>query len=107
MHFYVETSSDDGFRLVRTHRTWSGKPPEETATSTFEKVEIPDYVSDEPVLFAIELQDSEQPEGKSARMKGGLVLTAEPEIYGDPDAREAAGKKNPVRLRFEEWMPVI
>lgn len=108
MHFFAEVDDEgDGFRMVRVHRQWIGRPPKETDTTSFEKIEIPEYASDEPTLFAIELQPDESPEGMSARMKGGLVLTANPETYGDPDAREAAGKKAPIRLKFEEWVPVI
>jgi hypothetical protein len=108
MHFYAEVEDQgDGFRMVRAHRDWHGSLPKDTETTTFEKVEVPEYISDEPVLYAIELQPDEIPEGQSARLKGGLVLTAEPDRYGDPDAREASGKKSPVRLKFEEWVPVL
>jgi hypothetical protein len=108
MHFYCEVDSqDDDFRLVRVHRSWFGKFPKDTAQSVFEKIEIPDYDSDDPTLFAIELQPDEAVEAMSARMKGGLVLTCNPESYGDPSVREAEGKKAPVRLKFEEWVPVL
>lgn len=108
MRFFVEVEDEgDGFRLVRTHRTWHGRLPKDTATRIFEDVEVPDYVTDEPVLFAIELQPDETPEGQSVRLKGGLVVTSEPERYGDPDARLASGKKTSVRLQFEEWVPVL
>jgi hypothetical protein len=108
MHCFVEVEdAGDGFRLVRPHRSWHGKLPKNTETTTFEKVEVPEYETDEPVLFAIELEQDETPEGQSARLDSGLVVTAEPERYGDPDAREASGKKRPVRLRFSEWTPVL
>jgi hypothetical protein len=108
MHFFAEVEDQgDGFRLVRTHRDWHGKLPKDTETTTFEKIDVPDYISDEPVLYAIELQPDEIPEGQSVKLKGGLVLTSEPDRYGDPDARAASGKKSPVRLKFEEWVPVL
>lgn len=102
MHFHCEVDEDKeyGVRMVRAHRTWYGKPPKE-----LEKVEIPDYVSDEPTIFCIQLAPDEAVEGKSARMTtADLVITAEPEVYGDPVAREAAGKGTAVRLKFEEWI---
>lgn len=107
MHFFVEVENVDGFRMIRAHRIWVGKIPKDSEDKTFEKVEVPDYQTDEPVLFAIQLESDESPEGQSARLKDGLVLTAEPLRYGDPDAREASGKKAPVRLQFEEWVPYI
>lgn len=107
MHFYVEVEEVEGFKMVRAHRTWFGKPPKDTKERTFEKVDVPDYVSDDPTVHVIALEADEQPEGMSARMKGGLVLTAEPERYGDPDARLASGKQAPIKLRFEEWVPLV
>jgi hypothetical protein len=107
MHFYVEIEKSDGLTMARAHRTWFGRPPKDTADTTFEKVEVPGYASDEPAVFLVELAPDEQPEGMSARLKGGLVMTAEPERYGDPDARRAAGKGAPVRLAFEEWVPLL
>lgn len=100
MHFWVEIDDQgDGFRMARAHRTWYGRP-----TKGLEKVEVPDYASDDPTVFLLELEADEQPEGKSVRMTGGAVVTAEPERYGDPDARLASGKKAPVRLTLGEWV---
>lgn len=107
MHFYVEIETAGGMTMARAHRTWYGRPPKDTKDTTFEKVEVPGYASDEPRIFLLAPEPDEQPEGMSARLKGGLVLTAEPERYGDPDARTAAGKKAPVRLAFEEWVPLL
>jgi hypothetical protein len=108
MHFFVDVEdAGDGFRMVRTHRMWVGRLPKDTDTQTFEKIEIPDLTSDEPVLYAIELQPDELLVGQSVQLKGGLTLTSQPELYGDPDIREASGKKAPVRLLFEEWVSVL
>ena len=106
MHVWVEVdNSEPGLRLVRAHRTWFGRIPKEPAV--FEKLEVPDYVSDEPVFYAIELGPDEPVEGMSVAMReGGLTVTAEPDRFGDPDARLANGKKVPTRLKFEEWVYV-
>ena len=99
MHFYFEEeSSGPDFRMVRGHRVWAGRP-----TKELQKVEVPEYASDEPVVYAIELSPDETMEGQSARMKSGLVITAEPEKYGDPDVRLAAGRHVAARLTWEEW----
>jgi hypothetical protein len=107
MHFYAEVEEVDGFQLVRVHRTWYGRPPPETKERTFEKANVPDYVSDDPTVHVVALEPDEVPEGMSVKLKGGLVLTAEPERYGDPLARVQAGKKAPIKLVFEEWVPLI
>lgn len=108
MHFFVEVENQgDGLVLVRPHRAWFGRLPKDTPTQTFEKVEVPELASDDPTLFCIELQPDELLVGQSVQLKGGLTLTSQPELYGDPDDRLQAGKKAAVRLRFEEWMPLF
>ena len=99
MHFYVEVDDTDGLRMVRAHRTWYGRPPK-----GLEKVEVPGYASDEPVIYAFQPEPDEAPEGMTAATGfGGMLVTAEPDRYGDPAAREASGKKAPRRLALGEW----
>lgn len=99
MKIVVEVDDDGICKMVRAHKQFWGRVPKGVP---HEVVEI-DPPSDDPSIYYLEGEPDESPEGPTARMKDGPLLTMNPDQYGDPDARIAAGKKPPVQLKWGEW----
>lgn len=88
---------DEGLPMVRPHRQFYGR------SKTALAVEL-DFGEDEDV-FAFIAKDEEELKGRSVRVDGakGLVLTADPELYGPDSNRRSAGLMPLRRLSWGEW----
>jgi hypothetical protein len=97
LRFRVEFDDSDGLNMVRPHRQYFGRS--KNALS----VEL-EFGEDEPV-FAFIANENEEMKGRSSKVEGGrgLVLTSDPDLYGTPDDRSAAGLMPLKKLKWGEW----
>jgi hypothetical protein len=93
----VEFDDDGLFKMIRPHRQFFGKDPKAYLAEL-------DFNPDESVWAAM-CDDEEGTPGRSCRVTEipGLVLTAEPEQFGNESDRRAAGKMVFNRMKFGEW----
>jgi len=95
--FRVEFNDEGDFKFVRPHRQYYGRDKKVV------KCEL-ELGEDEPI-FATLAADEEGCPGRSIRVEGvpGLVITAEPALFGTDDERRAMGRLPLKKLEFGEW----
>lgn len=101
--FHIEQDDVPGVgKMVKPYRRFYGRPSKKMQLEKVE-IEYDSQASPRCPLYTVELEPDEGPEGASARAQDGRVYTFEPERYGDPVTRVAAGKKVPQELQWDEW----
>ena len=104
LKFRVEFDDADGLTMVRPHRVFYGGSKKDRAGALAAELE---FGEDEPV-FAIMPGPGDDLKGRSCVVEGakGLILTADPDLYGTDADREAAGLTPAKRLKWGEWNPL-
>lgn len=99
--FRVEfDGSVPNFPMLRPHRQWFGPIYKNMPVHPAEL----EFGEDEPVYAAV-CDDSEGCPGRSTRVEKipGLVLTAEPSLFGTEADRRSAGKMPFNKMNWGEW----
>ena len=97
LKFRVEFDDEDGLTMVRPHRVFHGRSKTALAAEL-------EFGEDEDV-FAFIPGPGDDLKGRSFAVEGakGMILTADPDLYGMDADREAAGLMPLKRLKWGEW----
>jgi hypothetical protein len=99
----VEFEVTDGMKMVRPHRQFFGKSA--VAEPCLFEIEWEEH---EDLYACCDVDDSEGTLGRAARCSEkdklpGIVITADPSLYGTDADRTAAGKLTFKQIKFGEW----
>ena len=102
MPIRLEYEDDGLLKSVRPHRQFFG-PPIKIKPILIEL----EYEDDQPIFGCLDVDESEGTPGRSSRCEiKGLVITADPHLFGNDIDRLADGKKPFIKLDWGTWNPL-